>query len=1040
MAKAPTARSPSPISRRQAASGDLPTLKVLGWDDADTALHISHVHHELQEKLRWPEDEKDLDGWRERWSSAFTLRHRQVITTSKDLAVRLAALAKSIRSRAEQVLTVETDRGPLRKLHKAFREALIHDLSEDDFADMYAQTIAYGLLAARVSRPMGIIAENVTDMVPMTNPFLREMLGTFLTIGGRKGKLDFDELGIQDVVDLLNNRDTQMEAILRDFGNRTRQEDPVIHFYELFLAEYDKKMKVKRGVFYTPQPVVSYIVRSVHELLQTEFGLPDGLADTTTWGEMAARYANPESSLPSREGSREGESVSFKIPDGVSPDTSFVQILDIATGTATFLVEVIDIIHKTMTAKWEKEGHLELEFAQLWNAYVPKRLLPRLYGYELMMAPYAIAHMKIGLKLYETGYRFGSDERIHVYLTNALEPPQDFSDRLAFDAPALAHEAAAVNAVKRHKRFTVVIGNPPYSISSSNLSELHRAIVDPYKSINGARIVEKGARQFEKNIQDDYVKFIRLAEVTISSAGTGIVGYITNHSYLTNPTFRGLRYSLLQSFQRGDLVDLHGNTLYGEAKEAQVGDENVFDIKQGVAICLLRSQQAYEGHSFNRSDYWGSRKQKYRELGKRSIQTDKREPLHPGPDFWVFRVEDQGLREEYQTFPRISELMPVNSTGVKTHRDHFAVAFDQNVLKSRLRAFRDLSVNDKDIESRFDLADTDAWRLSAKRRSLASKKDWEKFIALTIHRPFDLKWIYYHPDVVELPRSEVMQNLLPRGSDNAAICFPRNLREGWKRHAFVSRDVVHKDALSSLDTCYAAPLFVTSKTELNLSQELTPNLAKTGREWVKLLGLEVSAKTCWSVFAYFYAVLFAPSYGKRYAEFLKIDFPRLPLTSSLDLFRNLARLGGELAALHLVDAQVQTGISIRHDKTEGWTYAYGTPPPVRIVFTGTEEPVVDKVGWSDDTVWINAVKPKKGAADANLTGTIGFRGVPEEVWNFRIGGYQVCQKWLKDRKGRTLVADDLIHYHRIIVALNETIRIMREIDEVIDAHGGWPLK
>ncbi|HLA26903.1 MAG TPA: hypothetical protein VJZ49_03295, partial [Syntrophales bacterium] len=440
----------------------------------------------MKEKLHWPEDEKDLDGWREKWSSAFTLRHRQVITTSKDLAVRLADLARRIRRRAGQVLAVETERGPLRKLHKAFREALIHDLSEDDFADMYAQTIAYGLLAARVSRPMGIIAENVTDMVPMTNPFLREMLGTFLTIGGRKGKMDFDELGIQDVVDLLNNRDTHMEAILRDFGNRTRQEDPVIHFYELFLAEYDKKMKVKRGVFYTPQPVVSYIVRSVHELLQTEFGLPDGLADTTTWGEMAARFAkhepslpflretslksslpsreiSPKSSLPSREGSREGESVPFNIPDGVSPDTPFVQILDPATGTATFLVEVIDIIYKTMTAKWIREKRLEPEFDRLWNEYVPKHLLPRLYGYELMMAPYAIAHMKIGLKLFETGYRFGSNERAHIYLTNALEPPSPLAEQAAANLfEALGHEAQAVNAIKSNKRFTVVIGNPPY--------------------------------------------------------------------------------------------------------------------------------------------------------------------------------------------------------------------------------------------------------------------------------------------------------------------------------------------------------------------------------------------------------------------------------------------------------------------------------------------------------------------------------------------------------------------------------------------------
>jgi len=348
--------------------GDLPTLKVLGWDDADTALHLDHCHRELKGKLCWPDDEHNLKDWCEKWSSTFILRHREVITTSKDLAMRLADLARRIRSRANSVLAIETERGQLRKLYKAFQEALIHDLGEDDFADMYAQTIAYGLLAARVSRPMGVTPDNIADMIPITNPFLKDMLGTFLTAGGRKGAIDFDELGVQEVVELLNSPDTHIDAILRDFGNRTQQEDPVIHFYELFLSEYDKKKKVQRGVFYTPQPVVSYIVRSVHELLQSKFGLEDGLADITTWGEIVKRKPG------------------IKIPEGVSPDEPFVQILDPATGTATFLVEVIDIIHKTMRAKWIKQGHMALETQSLWNEYVPKHLLPRLYGFELMMA------------------------------------------------------------------------------------------------------------------------------------------------------------------------------------------------------------------------------------------------------------------------------------------------------------------------------------------------------------------------------------------------------------------------------------------------------------------------------------------------------------------------------------------------------------------------------------------------------------------------------------------------------------------------------
>ncbi|HEX7344253.1 MAG TPA: N-6 DNA methylase, partial [bacterium] len=322
-------------------NGDLPTLKVLGWDDEDTAAHLGYTHQTLKEKLRWPDEPQRLDEWRTQWSEAFTLRHREVITTSKQLAIQLAALARAIRKRVNAILAIESDKGPMRKQMAAFREALIHDLKEDDFADMYAQTITYGLLTARVSRPAALVADNLADMVPVTNPFLRDLLSTFLTIGGRKGKIDFDELGINDVVQLL--RDANMEAVLLDFGDRNPQEDPVIHFYELFLKEYDAQKRIKRGVFYTPRPVVSFIVRSVDELLRKEFGLQDGLADTATWGDMLKKHAE------------------LKLPDGVKPDDPFVQILDPACGTGTFLVEVIEVIYQTMTAKWRKERKMELE-------------------------------------------------------------------------------------------------------------------------------------------------------------------------------------------------------------------------------------------------------------------------------------------------------------------------------------------------------------------------------------------------------------------------------------------------------------------------------------------------------------------------------------------------------------------------------------------------------------------------------------------------------------------------------------------------------
>lgn len=316
------------------------TLRVLGWDDDDTNLKLDYVADQLHKNLTWPTDSSNLKVWRQQWAEAFELRHRQVIDTAEELALRLAELAKRIRNRMLLVLPRESESGELRKLLKGFKTALIHDLDEKQFADMYAQTITYGLFSAAVSRTVpgagtALVQGNVVDMVPVTNPFLKEMLSSFLKAGGRKNKLDFDELGIQEVVDLLNDPRTKLEAVLRDFGKKTRGEDPVIHFYEKFLAAYDKKLKVQRGVFYTPQPVVSYIVRSVHELLQTEFGLEDGLADITTWGEMLKKFP-AGLPLPSGEGRGEGLSGLKLAPltdepgekRTISPDEPFVQILD----------------------------------------------------------------------------------------------------------------------------------------------------------------------------------------------------------------------------------------------------------------------------------------------------------------------------------------------------------------------------------------------------------------------------------------------------------------------------------------------------------------------------------------------------------------------------------------------------------------------------------------------------------------------------------------------------------------------------------------
>lgn len=988
-----------------ANSRDLPTLKVLGWDELDTHLNLQHVNHQLHQWLRWPDDTKDLEAWRRQWSSAFTLRPREVISTARDLAVRLAVLAQSIRQKAKQVLDIETEQGQLRKPYTAFQESLIHDLDEDDFADMYAQTITYGLFSAAVSRTtpdaeVVVLAEHLVDVVPPTNPFLREMLSTFLTVGGRRGKLDFDELGIQEVIGVLNSPDTYLNAVLRNFGDLRRGEDPVIHFYEDFLKQYDKKRKVERGVFYTPQPVVSYIVRSVHELLQTEFGLEDGLAPIITWSEMLKRH--PDLKLPLLT-DEPGEKRT------INPDEPFVQVLDPATGTATFLVEVIDVIHRTLTAKWNSQGLTTAQQHAAWNAYVPEHLLPRLYGYELMMAPYAIAHIKIGLKLAETGYRFGSKERAHIYLTNALEPKVKQLPQIGFDA--LAHEAAAVNEVKWYKRFTVVIGNPPYSVTSANFNPFIDALMADYKKhVRG----EQGLVA----LADDYLKFIRLSQHLLEAPNCGVWGMITNHGYLKGVIHRGVRKELLSQFNSMFLLDLHGDSNIGEQSPAGKNNENVFDIQQGVAVSIgFCSVAKNSANAVRHSDLWGNRNEKYDDLALHPISHRKWTDIRPSdPRYFLVPFNDSNLIE-YQDCPSLDDFMAVNSCGVKTHRDGIVIDYDKKTLIARMADIaseRNLDL----LRKRYGIADTPHWKLTVAQSKIKAD-EVPNFIQRLTYRPFDHRWIYYNPAIIEKGDSKypTLRHMLHR---NVALLTARIQATGVFDAVFVSKFLVEMKTAESSRSCTVFPLYLADDRDSRQAElsgnGLRPNFnSKVLLSWAQKLGVKTkgdfgfpASLTPEDIFHYAYAVFHSPDYRRRYAEFLKIDFPRLPLTSSVDLFRELAHLGGELGSLHLMESP-----KLNKHLTK---------------FVGSEKPEVEKVSWSDDTVWLDKAQ------------TTGFVGVPEDVWNFRIGGYQVCEKWLKDRKGRIISKDDITHYHKIVVALAETIRLMREIDEVIDKHGGWPLR
>jgi hypothetical protein len=1002
--------------------GDMPTLRVLGWDGGDTSLKIDHLATTLREKLHWPDGKESLDHWRARWSGVFRHRVGHVINTSDMLAEAMAVLAKRIRDAAQTLIDRETDHGPLRKLHAAFKLNLIHDLTEEGFADTYAQTITYGLLTAAISRTemsegrkgTALVASNISDMVPVTNPFLKEMLQTFLHAGGRKGGIDFDELGVQDVVELLRGEETDLPAILRDFGNKTRGDDPVIHFYEHFLNAYNKALRIQRGVFYTPNPVVSYIVRSVDELLKTEFGLEHGLADTITWGEFIqkSKINNPQSEI--------------KLPpltdepgctETISPDEFFVQILDPATGTATFPVEVIDVIYNYLKDLWKKRGAAAMpsipnsksniqNFPDYWNEYVPKALLPRLHAFELMMAPYAIAHMKIGLKLAETGYRFGTEERARIYLTNALEPWQKQLPLIGFDA--LAHEAAAVNEIKRHKRFTVVIGNPPYSIASANLSETAKALVEQYRYVNGVRIRERGALKAEVILQDDYVKFLGLAQNTIRASGTGTVGMITNSNCYQNPVLRGVRYALQREFQV-----IHALELGGQSKAGRGEDENVFDIDTSVAVSVLvQHPNAKQYCGIARVS--GSRRSKYEKLLVSTSSMLCLTPFNPKPEQFLFLSFASAFGDEYNGGFPIDRAFGVTSIGIKTARDQLVLDFDRTSVAERIANLRDVRLTTSELRERFSISDNTQWKFTeALPKFRASFK--ESHFAEVEARPFDRRWLYFHPSLVFNTRPGINRHI--HGRRNLCLLAMRRIRTEGYAHFFVVSRIGMGEIISSADNCNFFPLYLYHDDPLSPNAGREPNLTL---DFLTVLANRLGAKlgtayTPEDIFHYAYAVFHSPGYRSRYAEFLKIDFPRLPLTGNLELFRALARLGGELTALHLLE-------SPKLDQ-----------PITKFIGRSKE---VTRIGWSDNTVWIDAPAKKKDVDQA--PGSIGFKGVPEAVWNFHIGGYQVCQKWLKDRKGRTLTDEDIAHYHKIVISLSETIRLMAEIDQVIETHGGWP--
>jgi predicted helicase len=896
----------------------------------------------------------------------------QTITT---LAHHLAHLAHRLQQAIVPILSSDTgDAGGMSNqqstqtiLHTqlaALRQTLLPTITAGEFADMYAQTLVYGLFAARVTSPDAptFTRYDITQALPHMPLFLPELfsLCTHPNLDERIGAV------IDDCAHLL--QDTDMTSILHPTGNAPKQEDPITYFYEHFLAAYDPKTREKRGVYYTPEPVVGYLVRSVDWLLQTHFGKRMGLADEDTL------------------------------------------ILDPATGTATFLHAIIQHIYATI----QRQG-----MATSWQTYVPEKLLPRLHGFELLMAPYTIAHLKLRMLLQQLGYTFGTTgmtgttgERLGIYLTNALTNPPLGSQTSPL-TQSIANETQAPNGAMHANDNTVlvIVGNPPYAnVGMLNKETWIQQQLETYK---------RGLQEKKLNLDDDYIKFIRYGQWRIEQAGQGILAFITNNTYLDGITHRRMRESLLETFTHMYLLDLHGGIRKKEVSPDGQSDENLFTIRQGVAIGLfVKAPNTPTATTVFHAEMWGRRATKYATLATTNVATTAWEQLHPAHPWFFFVPKQFAVAHTYTQHPTLTDIFPLHQNAIKTDRDSLFFAQDAAVLAERMQTFYSPAGLQSPFQERYRVENSSSYPLLSRRENTTYNAS---SIHRALYRPFDLQWLYYAPQITSRAAWEVMRHILV--GNNLVLLGMRQYDYAVQDYCYVlvtehiteSRVFISNRGGASLFPLYVYPPEATNTSGCrrpnlsapfiaNVEQQLGLSFIPDGSgDLATTIGPE-------DIFHYLYAVLHNPHYRSRYAELLKIDFPRVPITSNLPLVKTLVDYGATLVDLHLLRLPGSMGVGggegaavLVHPADQGVTQQGVTTAPVQQV----------RYDKHTQRVW--------------LGGGMFFAGIESTTWAVQVGGYYPLYKWLKDRKGQTLSAADALHYMRMVVALRETRRIMEEI-------------
>jgi len=878
----------------------------------------------------------------------------QQVHSARRLSELLAHKTRVLRGLiSEEIDLTDKEETETEKLFETFKKTLKPEMTPGIFADMYAQTITFGLFVARInSDHQEFTRYTAHSLIPRSIPLLKKV---FWILSGQDVPQHI-EWQVDEIAEILAN--TKIEKITEEFFSHGKGRDPIIHFYETFLAEYDSTQREQLGVYYTPQPVVSYITRSIHAILKKNFGKSEGFADTS------------------------------------------VITLDPAAGTLTFPAEAITIAKQEFEAKHGTGG---------WDGLVREHILKNFYAFEILMAPYAVGHLKISLLLKELGYRMGQDERFELYLTNTLDMSK-FHPQKAILAEEISQESERAFEIKDKVPVLVVMGNPPYSGHSSNKGEWIEKQISQYKKVDGKPLGEKNP----KWLNDDYVKFIRFAQWKIEKTGQGILGFITNHAWLDNPTFRGMRNSLMNSFDEIYILNLHGSALKKEKvpeekqKKEKIGerDEGVFGIRPGTAITLAIKTGDSKGKcKVYYAEQWGLRSKKFEWLEGNDIKTTSWEVVTPDTPSYLFINRDEKGWKTYKNFVGINEIFPVNSVGIVTSRDDFVIDFDRQTLENRIRTFIYSNDGDDFIKQAFSLKENKNWRVAGARAELRKVSDWENYVHKILYRPFDERWIFYHPAVIERSRREVMEHM---SKDNIALIVMRQvaLDEDYTHVLATDGITDNRTFLSAKGITQQMPLYLYDGNQNDLfgnngkGQNINWN-ALPG--WMATIQPFTSPATdnfvqvLEAIFYYIYAVLYSNIYREKYKEFLKSDFPRIPFTSDYQTFQHLAILGEQLVELHLLKSKLLDAPISRYE--------------------GKGDDRVEKRNYNEDShrLYINEFQY--------------FDKVTPEVWNYYIGGYQVLDKWLKDRNGRVLSLDDQLHFRKVITALTQTLDLQERIDK-----------